>query len=703
MGGTLQDLSGGVESIINTGCSPGYVSKTNTITISNTTPVLDGLDGYTIICEASYPGCDIPTTTDQFNRSCSVRPIVHIEPSISPYKVIEGGQLVLTCQVTNSDLAVPSGVYKWNKNGVQITDQSSFIYRMQLVERSDTGNYYTCTGSNSAGPGRSSTPVQIDVLFGPMVTVSVDSVTKTENDDLQLICTVESNPPATTFKWYKPDGSSVDVSSNGRLDKTRITRNQGGIYRCEATTTLVPTNGSSITRSHNKTIDVTVLYLDPVTLLPTGDKLTVNEGDSTNITCSTNSNPVAMVTWYNGTTQISSTQTNIDTFTIHQPTCLDTGDYICHATNTDIPNVQYNQSLKLSINCSPRQDTRVITTSIVSGNITDIVQLVADVISYPSPTFTWYYNNITTGDVEPIYNDDVFKQIDTNISINTYRSTLNINITSHIYYTSYTVNVSNTIGYTELEYQVTGQSKPDVPSNINSLPPSDDSICITWTPGFNGGDQQEFIVQHSVDNKTWTSSTPLPESHYCIKNLQAVTPYYIRVIARNTYGDSQPVYLISSDGSSTIQTLKTDVPTPPDTNGGLIAGVVIAVLVIIIVAIVAVILVRKMRKKHEAESSTYAGLDLETRTATGVDDTTYQGLQHYVNLQSSSTVNNNQNYVSLQHIEPTTVYDSLNTDRDDMVVSGRWTNTTNRSNPYGNIDATEIPAYVNLRPGSNAQ
>ncbi|XP_055958688.1 hemicentin-1-like [Patella vulgata] len=556
MGGTLQDLSGGVESVI-TGCSPGYVSKTSTITISNKTPVLGGLDGYTIICEASYPDCNIPTTTDQFNTSCSVRPVVHIEPSTSPYKVIEGGPLVLTCQVSNSDLAVPSVVYKWNKNGVQISAQSSSIYRVESVQRSQTGSY-TCTGSNSGGSGRSSTPVQLDVLFGPMVNVSVYSVTKTENDDLQLICTVESNPSPSTFKWYKPDGNSVNVSPNRRLDISRITRNQGGIYRCEATTTLVPNNGSPITRSHNKTIDVTVLYLDPVTLIPTGDKLTINEGDSTNITCSTNSSPVALITWYKGTIQISSKQTIIDTFTIQQSTCLDTGDYTCHATNTEIPRVQYNQTLNVFINCSPRQDTRVITTSIVSGNIRDIVQLVADVISYPPPTFTWYYNNITTGDVEPIYNDDVFKQIDTNISINTYRSTLNINITSNIYYTSYTVNISNNIGYTELEYHVTGQSKPDVPSNINSSVPSHDIICITWIPGFNGGDQQEFIVEHSVDNNTWTSSTPLPESKpdYCINNLQADTSYYIRVIARNKYGDSQPVYLISPNGSSTVRTMK---------------------------------------------------------------------------------------------------------------------------------------------------
>ncbi|XP_050417567.2 nephrin [Patella vulgata] len=377
-----------------------------------------------------------------------------------------------------------------------------------------------------------------------------------------------------------------------------------------------------------------------------------------------------------------------------------------------MPNFQYKQSLTLLVKCSPRQDTRVITTSIVGGNIRDIVQLVSDVISYPPPTFTWYYNNITTGDVEPIYNDDVFKQIDTSISINTYRSTLTINITSNIFYTSYTVNVSNNIGYTEIEYQVTALSKPDVPSNINSLPPSHDSICIIWTPGFNGGGQQEFIVQHSVDNKTWTSSTPLPESKpdYCIKNLQADTTYYIRVIARNKYDDSQPVYLISSDGSSTIQTLArvdSSPPTvPPDSNTGLIAGLVVTVVIIIFMAVVVVILVRKIKQRTgKDESSTYAGLDLETRTATGVDDTTYQGLQHYVNLQPSSTdivnTQNNQNYDSLQQIEPTTVYDSLNTVDSSLNTVEDRTRTDNSTTTFANINRDEKSAYVNLGIQSN--
>ncbi|KAK6172354.1 hypothetical protein SNE40_016027 [Patella caerulea] len=221
------------------------------------------------------------------------------------------------------------------------------------------------------------------------------------------------------------------------------------------------TNGYGSPKTDTVMLDI--LYLDEVSISLDNNKLEGSEAHPVSISCSSNSNPVALITWYNGTTKLSSAQSNNDTFTIQQATCLDTGDYICNVKNRAIPQLEYNRTIELRIICSPRRDTRCSSTPIVSGNITDIVQLVADVISYPPPTFTWYHSKISTGDVEPIYNDDVYEQIDTNSSINTYKSTLHINITSNIFYTSYTVNVSNDVGYMELEYQVKPQLESAIP------------------------------------------------------------------------------------------------------------------------------------------------------------------------------------------------------------------------------------------------
>ncbi|XP_055958668.1 titin homolog [Patella vulgata] len=155
------------------------------------------------------------------------------------------------------------------------------------------------------------------------------------------------------------------------------------------------------------------------------------------------------------------------------------------------------------------------------------------------------------------------------------------------------------------------KAQPDLISDIRYSPPSDNSICITWTPGLNGGDQQEFIVEHSVDNKTWTSSTPLLESKpdYCIKNLQADTPYYIRVIARNKYGDSQPVYLMLSNGSFKVQTLKTvESPTSTGPNFGLIIGIIVCVGVVILIIILVVVLYKRRKRvnKKDGHDKEYA-------------------------------------------------------------------------------------------------
>ncbi|KAK6169778.1 hypothetical protein SNE40_020767 [Patella caerulea] len=97
----------------------------------------------------------------------------------------------------------------------------------------------------------------VDILHGPVVNVPKDTIVKVGGDDLILTCTVQSNPRPFSLKWYKPDGTSTQ----GReLVISNIQKNETGVYSCEAISTLVPSNGSSITRSDNKP---TVVTLEP--------------------------------------------------------------------------------------------------------------------------------------------------------------------------------------------------------------------------------------------------------------------------------------------------------------------------------------------------------------------------------------------------------------------------------------------------------
>ncbi|KAK6169665.1 hypothetical protein SNE40_020667 [Patella caerulea] len=92
----------------------------------------------------------------------------------------------------------------------------------------------------------------VDILFGPTVNITDTTV---PGDELRLICTVQSNPEPTSLKWYKPDGSSLQ---GGELVISKFQRNQNGVYTCEAMSTLVPTDGRSITRYANESTFVTL-------------------------------------------------------------------------------------------------------------------------------------------------------------------------------------------------------------------------------------------------------------------------------------------------------------------------------------------------------------------------------------------------------------------------------------------------------------
>ncbi|XP_050391194.1 uncharacterized protein LOC126810237 isoform X1 [Patella vulgata] len=199
------------------------------------------------------------TSIDQnITASCScylpVKPLVHIKPSTDPYKVIEGGQLMLTCVVDESNPVVPADGFTWIKNGIEIKGHNTSIYIIEQLEMADNGTY-TCTGNNGVDTGID--PILVDILYGPIVIVSTDTVTVAVGGELRITCTVQSNPQPFSLKWYKPDGTS----SQGReLVISNFQKNDTGVYSCEAISTLVLTNGSSITRSDNKP---TIVKLEP--------------------------------------------------------------------------------------------------------------------------------------------------------------------------------------------------------------------------------------------------------------------------------------------------------------------------------------------------------------------------------------------------------------------------------------------------------
>ncbi|ESO98105.1 hypothetical protein LOTGIDRAFT_239094 [Lottia gigantea] len=601
------------------------------------------------------------------------KPSVKIEPEVSGnYKIIEGNTVELKCIVTDAN---PDGSlsYKWYKDTIT-TPTGQVGSTVQISKK----GIYTCSVSNGIGTPGISDSITIDVLFpprvtltpqysiiesnnltipyGPEVRVSTSRIDIIESNKLVINCTViQSKPDDASINWYKPDGTSI--SSNVlSIDNTR--RDQGGIYSCNSSKVLKPSIGTTKTNVDSKTTIVNIWYLDRVKITRT--KLDIQEGDKINITCTTQSNPTASITYRNGTDVIQTDNSNQASFIKLAATCLDTNVYSCQVNNPNIPQTSYNDTIQILVNCkysfsdtnkqnvefitvkSPRPDPRVDHQYKITGNIGESVEITAQVISYPKPIFQWYYreNNVDI----PIVNNGSFQQTNISTNINTFISKLTINITTNKFYRRYYLNVSNEVnpGGSDLQYDIISETVPDRPINITYKNITSDTICIEWTPGFNGGASQSFIVQHSTDDKTWVnSSTILDDTNngrvdYCIEGLEPDTSYYIRVIASNKYGESLIGILSQSEPPKTAsrqgkmyETMKNSIPTlfitlsqNMSSNEFDVVGLDIGIVLAILAAVVVGVILYKWRQGKGKEEETYDSIDPRIRA----DGQTYQEL-----------------------------------------------------------------------------
>ena len=85
---------------------------------------------------------------------------------------------------------------------------------------------------------------------------------------------------------------------------------------------------------------------------------------------------------------------------------------------------------------------------------------------------------------------------------------------------------------------------PDVPTNVRVKTKgiTETSAVVQWTPGFNGGLDQTFIIQYSIGTDRtdghWTEVHGGETMDNTIENLSPNTVYTVRVYANNTIGMS---------------------------------------------------------------------------------------------------------------------------------------------------------------------
>ncbi|XP_042624137.1 B-cell receptor CD22-like [Cyprinus carpio] len=231
----------------------------------------------------------------------------------APERVTEGHNVSLTCK--SSCTLTDRATFIWYRNSQPLTERRDRNNQLllQSVRREDAGRY-SCAlhGHSYISPA-----AHLNVTYPPkgaFVAVSPSGVI-VEGDSVTLSCSSDSNPPAE-ISWFK---GGTFVGSGRIYNISKISSDHSEQYKCR-----------SINKHGEKDSDaVTLNVVYPprnVSVSITGSGVIV-EGDSVTLSCSSDSNPPALIfSWFkeNQSSAVGSGQSF---------SALQSGRFYCEAHN----------------------------------------------------------------------------------------------------------------------------------------------------------------------------------------------------------------------------------------------------------------------------------------------------------------------------------------------------------------------------------
>uniref|UniRef100_A0A8C2ID82 B-cell receptor CD22 n=1 Tax=Cyprinus carpio TaxID=7962 RepID=A0A8C2ID82_CYPCA len=242
----------------------------------------------------------------------------------SPETVTEGQNVSLTCK--SSCALTDRATFIWYRNSQPLTERRDRNNQLllQSVRREDAGRY-SCAlhGHTYISPA-----VQLNVMFS--INGSAEIM---EGDSVTLNCSSDSNPPAE-ISWFKEE---MFVGSGRIYNISKISSNHSGEYKCK-----------SRNEHGEKYFDSVILNVTypprsvSVSISPSGE---IVEGDSVTLSCSSDSNPPAEISWFKGGTFVGSGRI----YRISKISSDHSGEYKCKSRNKH--GEKYSDAVTLNIMC----------------------------------------------------------------------------------------------------------------------------------------------------------------------------------------------------------------------------------------------------------------------------------------------------------------------------------------------------------------
>ncbi|KAL7845351.1 hypothetical protein AOLI_G00235430 [Acnodon oligacanthus] len=164
-----------------------------------------------------------------------------------PERVIEGGDVTLTCKTTCSLTVRPT--FTWYRNGRCLSSSTDQLH-LQPVSREDAGRYRCAVlGQNLRSP-----EVPLNVRYGPTnISMSISpSGEIVEGSSVTLTCSSDANPPVQNYTWFKKlDKEALQKSTSQIYSISNISSADSGEYQYAPKKALVSiieiAVGSSVT------------------------------------------------------------------------------------------------------------------------------------------------------------------------------------------------------------------------------------------------------------------------------------------------------------------------------------------------------------------------------------------------------------------------------------------------------------------------